>query len=238
MKHLEHLLLSLLFFQAIATTNIDITIDNFAEPTNSIIMAGIQGPQPTVGVFGNSILGKNSPNILGGQRDQFLTVTNEPTTGDFTSLVKNNKWVISTSNDGACNVICQYDGIADGGSMALSTTGLVGLNGVNMGVDLTSSGEALGFRIDAKSNNFVFMNVFFESPDGSGCVADVTINASGVMKSYLVPFTLLSGCSLNNVGAIQIVMTLLKNTQLEIDLIATYDTTIKMSLRPSICDTT
>lgn len=78
------------------------------------------------------------------------------------------------------------------------------------------------------------MNVFYVSPSGFGCVVDVIINANGVMKLYLVPFTL-RGCSLNtcSVGHSNRFDTSEKY-QLEIELIAstTYDTTIKISLRP------
>ena len=141
-------------------------------------------------------------NIIGCERDMFISVTSGHQSRVFFTTVSNDQWAIGTPLDSVAEYLIQYDGRDNSTSLDL--------NGLN-NFDLTDGGLANTIQVPGAVDMLgQVLNFVAYSPNGNVCEGDIDINHYYSPTYYddtltFLPLANLTGnCDLTNIGAIEI----------------------------------
>ena len=141
-------------------------------------------------------------NIIGCERDMFITVTSGHQGRYYTSHVSDNIWYCEAAVHGVGEFLLQFDGRDNSTSLDL--------NGLN-NFDLTDGGLANTIQVPGAVDMLgQVLNFVAYSPNGNVCEGDIDINHYYSPTYYddtltFLPLANLTGnCDLTNIGAIEI----------------------------------
>lgn len=136
-------------------------------------------------------------NIIGGQRD--LLVYKSSGTGHATASVEFDELVFDSDNGTNGFAVVRWDGAGTTFNQAIDTDGLGG-------VDLASSGVAIGIDSDADLAYQLTFQVWSETAPGTWTLSEVTKNVGSGLQAVTMLFSDFTGVNFASVGAMQMIV--------------------------------
>lgn len=178
-----------------------IIIDNFLEGPQNIVVSltGTVSPGSPVVEFDIYTAPGNTSNILGGERDLEVTITQGSSGKIITAQVfaTEGNFQVSTPQGAAAVDLLQYDG--KDGSTTLDTSGIAATLR-----DLTDGGQALGITFNLLTDITTNYDFFFFDTAGGTCQFTQDILPNTEFASFQIPFSSIPGnCDFTDIGAIE-----------------------------------